>query len=315
VAPGTYACARCPANAIAPNAGPTAECTPCTRPLVANANATVCGFCPLLTRYNGTACAPCPGDLWCEGGKELACPYAGQCLGNLQGCRAGHAGFLCSGCVPRYYKAPSNFCEPCGTQLWQAAAWAAAFAAGAAVVALILPEQRKRVVNHLQEVYKRNRLATQMMVDHVTRLTNLNRLSQLSLPAGFKQALAITGVFIGFNTANAATECASSGGWAFSQKWGLTVGAVLGASLCTLLWDLHDFLLRGPSKRIRLERWRTWDAMDLIFIQAVQASWEAMAYVNVDGKNRLLSDPSTLFDEYPHFYIYCASVAIVVAHM
>lgn len=372
MAPGTYACARCPANAIAPNAGPTTACTPCARPLVANANATDCAYCPLLMRSNGTACAPCPADLWCEGGKELPCPYAGQCLGNLQGCRAGHAGYLCTACVRRYYKAPSSFCEPCGAELWQAAAWVAAFVAGTGLLAVILPEQRRRAVAVLRGVYSKHDAVIQMMLDHVTRLTNLNRLSLLSLPAGFKQALAIAGVFFGFNTANAATECASAaGGWTFQQKWGLTVGAVLGVVLFFLLLDLRErkniktsfklaptpavaaaappppapsatgtnapplefkslkvalkqypvgdlFTLtvvdRAPAPK-KVEKWRAWDAMDSIFMQAVQASWEAMAFVNVDGANRLLSEPSTLFDEYPHFYIFCASVAIVVIYM
>ena len=311
VAPGTYFCSRCPANSIAPYAGPTTSCDPCPRPLVANVNATSCAFCPLHMRTNGTACAPCPADMWCESGRELPCLVPGQCLGDLQGCRAGHIGFLCGSCAPHFYKAPTNFCAPCGVEMWQALAWIGGAAAVAAAVTFLFYQQLREVVKGLLVVHNEHDARLSLLWDQVVRLALLNRLSVLPLPAEFKWALSFVGLVVGFNTATSATECASVG-WAFAQKWGLVVGSVFGAMALALCADLY---MRRTGNAIAIADWRVWDAMDVFIPLAVQACWQAMSSVAIDGKARLLSEPETLFDLYPHYYIYCASVTIVVINV
>ena len=114
-----------------------------------------------------------------------------------------------------------------------------------------------------------------------------------------------------YNTATSATECASVG-WAFTQKWGLVVGSVFGAMALALCVDLH---MRRMGSAIAIADWRVRDAMDVLIPLAVQACWQAMSSVAVDGEERLLGEPETLFDQYPHYFIYCASVTIVVVNM
>jgi hypothetical protein len=260
-------------------------------------------------RSNGSACAPCPADLWCDGGRELPCLLPGQCLGNLQGCRAGHAGFLCSSCQPRFYMAPTNFCAPCGAQIWQALAWLGGGAAVASAAALIFHRQLRGVAKGLLQVYRENDTQLSLLWDQLVRLALLNRLSLLALPAEFKAAASFVGLVFSFNTATSATECAAANvGWAFAQKWGLTVGLVFGACAAALCVDLYA---RHAERAIAVAQWRVWDAMDALLPVAVQACWQAMSSVPVDGEARLLSEPETLFDAYPHYYIYCASVTIV----
>ena len=309
VAPGTYTCARCPANAIAPLAGPTAACEPCPRPLVAAANATACVACPSLMRSNGTACAPCPAGVWCEGGRELPCLLPGQCLGDLQGCRAGHKGFLCASCAPQFYKAPTNFCTPCGTQLWQALAWVGGFALLFAASAYLFRQQFKSTLKALANVYSNHNIRLLLLWDQVVRLALLNRLALLALPADFKWALAVAGLLFGFNTATAAIECAYAG-WAFAQTWGLVVGVTFGAMLLALCADLYA--RAAAPEPIPLPEWRVWDAMDVLLPLAVQASWPALSFTSIDGEPRLLSEPGTLVFKNPQYFIFCASVGIVL---
>jgi serine/threonine-protein kinase len=312
VAPGTYSCARCPANTIAPAAGSNTACEPCPFPLVANANATACAPCPLHTRSNDTACTPCPADVWCEGGRELPCLLPGQCLGNLQGCRTGHTGFLCASCAPHHYKAPTNFCSPCGAQLWQALAWLGGAAALLGAVGLFLQRQLRSTYTGLAIVLSNHQLILTLVWDQVMRLALLNRLAVLALPADFKWALAFAGLVFGFNTASAATECANSG-WAFAQMWGVVAGATFFGLLLTLCVDLYAQRM-APSP-IAVAEWRVWDAMDALLPLAVQASWQALSSESIDGELRLLSEPSTRVFEYPHYAIYCASVFIVLLNL
>ena len=144
------------------------------------------------------------------------------------------------------------------------------------------------------------------------RLALLNRLSLLALPAEFKWALAFVGLIFGFNTTTAATECANAG-WGFAEKWGLVVGLVFGILFLALCVDVYArYAAPQPVEPIRVAQWRVWDAMDALFPLAVQASWPAMSSVSIDGQARLLSEPATLFYEYPHYSIFCASVGIVV---
>ena len=309
VAPGTYSCVRCPANAIAPFAGPTAVCALCPRPLVANANATACAPCPSLMGSNGVACAPCPADVWCEGGRELPCLLPGQCLGDLRGCRAGHVGFLCGSCAPRHYKAPTNFCTPCGAQLWHALPGVVIVVVAVACVAYCFKSALSVLYTQLLSEYANHQILLQLLWDQVVRLSLLNRLSLLALPAEFKWALAFMGLVFGFNTTSAAIECANAD-WGFAEKWGLAVGLVLGALLLALCADFYARC--SAPEPIRFAQWRVWDAMDALLPLAVQASWPALSSVSIDGQARLLSEPATLFYEYPHYYIFCASICIVV---
>jgi len=307
VAPGSYACERCPANTISPAFGATAACAPCPRPLVANANATVCEACAPHFASNGTGCAPCPADVWCEGGRELACLLPGQCVGAPQGCRGGHAGFLCASCAPRHYKAPTNYCAPCGSQLWQALAWLGGAAALLAAAGALLRRQLRPTYKALRKVHSDHGVLLLLLWDHAVRLSLLNRLAVLPLPADFKWALAVAGLLLGFNTASAATECASAG-WAFAQTWGVVVGAAFGGMLLALCVDL----CAQRKLPIALTEWRVWDAMDALLPLAVQASWQALSSVAIDGEARLLSELDTRVFEYPHYPIYCASVIIVL---
>ena len=261
-------------------------------------------------RSNGSACAPCPADLWCDGGRELPCLLPGHCLGDLQGCRAGHTGFLCSSCAPRYYKAPTNFCAPCGAQLWQALPVVVVVVAVAAFAAFLFQSALFALYKQLVGEYANHHILLQLLWDQVVRLALLNRLSLLALPAEFKWALAFVGLIFGFNTTSAATECANAG-WGFAEKWGLVVGLVFGILFLALCADVYARY--AAPQPIRVAQWRVWDAMDALLPLAVQASWPAMSSVSIDGQARLLSEPATLFDEYPHYYIYCASVGIVVA--
>ncbi len=254
--------------------------------------------------------------MWCEGGRELPCLLPGQCLGDLQGCRAGHAGFLCSACAPRHYKAPTNYCTPCGGQLWQALAWvggAAVLTAVVTAVAAFCCQQKLRsTLKDLAKVYGDHSIRLLLLWDQLMRLALLNRLALLALPAEFKWALAVAGLIFGFNTATAATECASAG-WAFAQTWGLVVGVTFGAMLLALCVDLYA--RAAAPARIPLPEWRVWDAMDVFLPLAVQASWQALSYTSIDGEARLLSEPGTPVYEYPHYYIYCTSVGIVLLNM
>ncbi len=263
-------------------------------------------------RSNGTGCAPCPADLWCEGGRELPCLLPGQCLGELRGCRDGHAGFLCASCAPRHYKAPTNYCTPCGGQLWQALAWVGGAAVLTAAAAFLFQQQLRSTLKALAKVYSDHGIRLLLLWDQVVRLALLNRLALLALPADFKWALAVAGLFFGFNTATAATECASAS-WAFAQTWGLVVGVTFGVMLLALCADLYARAM--APERIPLPEWRVWDAMDVLLPLAVQASWQALSYSSIDGEARLLSEPGTPVYEYPHYYIYCASVGIVLLNM
>ena len=251
--------------------------------------------------------------MWCDSGRELPCLLPGQCLGNLQGCRAGHAGFLCSSCLPRYYMAPTNFCAPCGAQMWQALAWLGGAAAVVSTAVLLFRHQLRGVVQDLLQVRSENDARLSLLWDQLVRLALLNRLTLLALPAEFKAVAAFVGLVFGFNTATSATECAAANvGWAFAQKWGLVVGLVLGAFAAVLCVDIYA---RHAERAIAMAQWRVWDAMDALLPVAVQACWQAMSSVHVDGTARLLSEPETVFDAYPHYYIYCVSVTIVVLHI
>lgn len=296
MAPGTYACARCPPGYFSPAAGPTTACAPCA-PLVSSPNASSCVACPALQRANGTgSCEACPLGRFCDGaGADLPClPPIDMCLGALQGCREGHAGFLCAACAQGYFKSPSSYCAPCAYGFFEALP-ALLFTA---VLALLFYWAFRGYLGYITPYLARLRVALShydvtlaVLSDQLLRLSLLRRVASLQLPSSFGWLLGFVSLVFGFSAVGSGAECVDPT-WTFAKSFATVFGVCGGFIALNLARDIYA--CRRPGKQhISLPSWRVWDALSFCLPFAVQTSWEALTHLNVNGQERLWGEPST----------------------
>lgn len=290
------------------------QCNQCPAGTVpSNASRVECVSTPLnYYRDLSGEMAVCESGFYCAGGANPpdACIPAAACLGATCNFEGGYAdcrpGFV--RCGKTFYQISDWTCYKCTNNVWLV------FPLGLAALSFLFfgilsfGKYLRPWVDAFSLTLRKNKLSVLLLGDQVTRLLLLKRLPTIALPSDFAAALGWFAVFLGLNTASSGLAC-SGVPWSFEQSFGVTIGGTASLCLFGLGLDEHN---RRRGLTIPFAQWHVWDILDTVLPISNQAAWQALSYVNINGRNILLADRITEFDA-PHFKpIIIFSIIIII---
>jgi hypothetical protein len=343
---GTYAsapasCLACAAGKF--SAGGTSSCFACAAGKFSTGGASsclcpagtyspTCTDCPLQTyasQSGAAACSPCPPGLFTHSTRSTSCDSCGAgfyakledsplglgavcaacrnpSLCPASGCVAGNTGDECRFCIPGYYRLPSGFCAPCGSNFFAYALALFFFLAALGGLSFALRRRLEPYFAFFSRLRKRSAFSLTLLFDQLVRLALLHRLSLIPFPTSFSSVLGFVNTSVGLNLAS--SECVVR--FSFDQQYWVTIAVIFFAITFAFALDCH---LSGAGLRVDLGQQLVVAVLDTLLPLAAQPSFAAFAVTQAKFQTGgLISDADVQFSSESHRAVAGFSAAVIL---